>query len=248
MASVELSEVSGIPEVAEGDRLGELIAAAADLRNGDVVVVSQKVVSKAEGRIRRLSEVEPTERAVELAARLDRDPALVQLVLEESRSVVRADRGVLIVETNSGWVCANAGIDTSNLVDEGTVALLPADADASARRIRSEIQKQAGVAPAVVVADSFGRPWRMGQVDVAIGCAGLAPLDDWRGRRDRQGRELKVTVIAVADLLAGAADLVRAKDSGTPAVVVRGLQGCVTKEDGPGAGALQRPSNEDLFR
>jgi coenzyme F420-0:L-glutamate ligase/coenzyme F420-1:gamma-L-glutamate ligase len=211
------------------------------------VVVSQKAVSKVEGRVRRLAEVEPGERARELAASLDKDPAMVELVLAESARVVRAERGVLITETRGGWVCANAGIDSSNL-DEGLVSLLPADADASARRIRQEIVATGGASPAVVIADSFGRPWRLGQADVAIGCAGIDPLADWRGRRDRQGGELAATVIAVADQLASAADLARDKDSGVPVAIVSGVGDLVTPEDGPGAAVLRRPSDEDLFR
>lgn len=234
--------VEGMPEVREGDAVGELIAARTELQDGDVVVISQKVVSKAEGMVRRLFEVEPSERARELADELGKEAELVELVLSESREVLRAERGVLITETKHGFVCANAGIDTSNLPEDGTVCLLPNDPDASARRIRAEL----GVA--VVIADSFGRAWRLGQAEVAIGCAGLAPLDDWRGHADSAGRELSATVIAIADEVAAAADLVRAKNSGVPAAVVRGLGRYVTAEDGPGASALRRPRSEDLFR
>jgi len=173
---------------------------------------------------------------------------VVQLVLDESRTVIRAASGVLITETAGGWICANAGIDASNVSEEGAVTLLPLDADASARRIRSEVRAACGSAPAVVVSDSFGRPWRLGQTEVAIGCAGIDPLDDWRGRADRAGRELTATVGALADQLAAAADLVREKDSGVPAVLVRGLGDRVTVEDGPGAAAIQRPADDDLFR
>jgi coenzyme F420-0:L-glutamate ligase / coenzyme F420-1:gamma-L-glutamate ligase len=210
-------------------------------------VISQKAVSKAEGRIRRLDEVEPSARARELAAELEKDPALVELILAESARVVRAERGILITETHQGWVCANAGIDSSNLA-EGLVSLLPVDGDASARRIRGEIAAASGSTPAVVIADSFGRAWRLGQADIAIGCAGLEPVADWRGRRDRQGQELSATVIAVADELAAAADLTREKDSGVPVAIVSGLGDLVTPEDGPGATELRRPADEDLFR
>jgi coenzyme F420-0:L-glutamate ligase/coenzyme F420-1:gamma-L-glutamate ligase len=210
-------------------------------------MISQKAVSKVEGRVRRLAEVEPSDRARELAAQLDKDPAVVELVLSESARVVRAERGILITETHGGWVCANAGIDSSNL-HQGLVSLLPADADASARRIRAEIAATCGASPAVVVADSFGRPWRLGQADVAIGCAGLDPLSDWRGRRDRQGGELTATVISIADELASAADLVRDKDSGVPGAIVSGAGDLVMPADGPGAAALRRPADEDLFR
>jgi len=239
--------VAGLPEIGAGDPLGELIAAAAELRDDDVVVVAQKVVSKAEGRRRSLSAVEPSERARELARGLDKDPRLVELVLGESARIVRSER-VLIVETTSGLVCANAGIDSSNVAGDDEVLLLPADPDASARRLRHEIGAASGRRLAVIVGDSFGRPWRVGQTEVAIGCAGIDPLDDWRGRADRHGRELAATEIALADQLAAAADLVRDKSSGVPAAIVRGLTDRVTDADGPGARALQRARAEDLFR
>jgi coenzyme F420-0:L-glutamate ligase / coenzyme F420-1:gamma-L-glutamate ligase len=239
--------VLGLPELRSGDELGRLIADAGSPGDDEIVVISQKVVSKVEGRVRKLSEIKPGAEARELAERLDKDPALVELVLAESERVVRAERGILITETRSGWICANAGIDTSNL-PEGEVSLLPEDADGSARRIRSEIAAASGSSPAVVIADSFGRPWRMGQADIAIGCAGLAPLQDWRGQRDREGKELSATVIAVADELASAADLIREKDSGLPAAIVTGRGELVTRDDGPGAAELRRPPQDDLFR
>jgi len=229
--------------VSEGAKLGELIAERAALRDGDMVVISQKVVSKAEGMVRKLSEVKPSERAIELGKRLGKEAELVELILSESKEILREDR-VLITETKHGFVCANAGIDTSNLPEQGTVCLLPKDPNASARRIRAEIEPRV----ATVIADSFGRAWRVGQTEVAIGCAGLAPLDDWRGRLDAGGRELQATEIAIADEVAAAADLVRVKDSGVPAVVVRGLERYVTAEDGSGAAALRRSPAEDLFR
>jgi coenzyme F420-0:L-glutamate ligase / coenzyme F420-1:gamma-L-glutamate ligase len=241
---LRIRPLTGLPELKEGDVLGALITeVAAD----EIVVISQKAVSKVEGRVRRLADVQPGDRARELAARVDKDPAVVELVLEESRSIVREVPGVLITETHGGWVCANAGIDSSNL-DRGLVSLLPVDGDASARRIRAEIAGASGATPAVVIADSFGRAWRMGQADVAIGCAGLAPLADWRGRRDSHGRELSATHIALADELASAADLTRDKDSGAPGAIVSGLGDLVVAEDGPGAGPLQRPADQDLFR
>lgn len=236
--------VAGMPEVEAGMKVGELIAERVQLENGDIVVISQKIISKAEGQVRRLSEVQPSERARELANRLGKEATLVELVLSESREVLRAERDVLITETRHGFVCANAGIDASNLPEDETVCLLPEDSDASARRIRTELQATVGV----VIADSFGRAWRLGQAEVAIGCAGLTPLDDWRGRTDSSGRELKATAIAIADEVAAAADLVRTKDSGVPAAVVRGLGHYVTAEDGPGAVALRRPPADDLFR
>jgi coenzyme F420-0:L-glutamate ligase/coenzyme F420-1:gamma-L-glutamate ligase len=244
---LRIRPLTGLPELRDGDDLGALIAAATEPAADEIVVISQKAVSKVEGRVRRLADVEAGERARELAAELDKDPALVELVLAESDRVVRAERGILITETPGGWICANAGIDASNL-DQGTVSLLPEDGDASARRIRGQIEAAAGTAPAVIVADSFGRAWRVGQADVAIGCAGLEPLADWRGRHDSRGRELAATHIALADELASAADLVRDKDSGVPGAVVSGLGHLVIAEDGPGARAIPRPADEDLFR
>lgn len=249
--------VNGLPEIPEGAVLGELIARCAEPRDGDVVVVAQKVVSKAEGRVRRLSSATPGGEAGRLAAILGKDPALVELILEESREVLRAERGVLIVETRHGFVCANAGIDSSNLPEPGTVSLLPEDPDASARRIRAELRAARGskpggadgsLAPAVVVSDSFGRAWRLGQAEVAIGCAGIAPLDDWRGRADAEGRKLEATLVAIADEAAAAADLARTKSNRVPAAIVRGLHRFVTPEDGSGAATLRRPRSEDLFR
>jgi coenzyme F420-0:L-glutamate ligase/coenzyme F420-1:gamma-L-glutamate ligase len=192
--------------------------------------------------------VEPGPRARELGERVGKDPRVVELILRESREVVRAAPGVLIVESSSGWIAANAGIDASNVPGEDRVALLPLDADASARRLRAELRDATGSAPAVLIADSFGRPWRIGQADVAIGCAGLGPTDDWRGQPDREGEELAATVMAIADEAAAAADLVRSKDSGDPVAILRGLERFVTAADGPGARVLQRPVDEDLFR
>jgi coenzyme F420-0:L-glutamate ligase/coenzyme F420-1:gamma-L-glutamate ligase len=243
----------GLPEVEPGDALGELIARAVanggrTLADDDIVVVSQKVVSKAEGRVVALADVEPSERAAELGRQLGKDPRVVELVLRESAAVVRAERDVLIVEGRAGWISANAGIDASNVPGDERVTLLPEDPDASARALRAELHEVSGAGPAVVIADSFGRPWRLGQTDVAIGCAGLVPVDDWRGRRDGHGTELAATAIAVADEVAAAADLVRAKDEGIPVTIVRGLGRFVTSDEGPGAAALRRPRQEDLFR
>jgi len=247
-AELRVSGVAGLPEFEPGMLVGEEIAARAELADGDVVVVSQKVVSKAEGRLRKLSAAIPSARARKLAAVLGKEPNLVELILQESAEVLRAERGVLIVETHHGFVCANAGIDASNLAEDDTVCLLPEDPDGSARRIRAEIAAASGASVAVVVSDSFGRAWRLGQTEVAIGCAGLVALDDWRGRDDAGGRELEATAIAIADEAACAADLVRDKSSGIPAAVVRGLGHYVSAEDGPGAAALRRPRKEDLFR
>ena len=248
MSELRVLPVSGLPEFTAGMSVGAEIAARAELAEGDVVVVSQKVVSKAEGRVRRLSSVIPGAEARRLAALLGKEPALVELILEESREVLRAERSLLIVETRHGFVCANAGIDSSNLPEPGTVALLPEDPDASARRIRAELAGASDSSLAAIVSDSFGRAWRLGQMEVAIGCAGIAPLDDWRGRADAAGRELEATLIAVADQAAAAADLVRGKANRVPAAIVRGLGRFVSDEDGPGAAALRRPRTDDLFR
>jgi coenzyme F420-0:L-glutamate ligase/coenzyme F420-1:gamma-L-glutamate ligase len=240
--------VTGLPEFTEGMSVGAEIAARAEPNDVDVVVVSQKVVSKVEGRIRLLSSVVPGDEAQRLAAALGKDAALVELILAESREVLRAERGVLIVETHHGFVCANAGVDTSNLPAPDAVSLLPEDPDASAQRIREEIRTAADVTPAVIVSDSFGRAWRLGQTEVAIGCAGIAPLDDWHGRMDAEGRKLEATEIAIADQAAAAADLIRDKASRIPVAIVRGLAHHVTAADGPGAAALRRPRDQDLFR
>jgi coenzyme F420-0:L-glutamate ligase / coenzyme F420-1:gamma-L-glutamate ligase len=244
--------LAGLPEVHRGDDLAALVAAALPAGTpapDDVLVVAHKVVSKAEGRTRRLSEVTVGERARELASELGgKDPRHVQVVLDETREVRRAVNGVLISVTHHGFVCANAGVDASNSPDDDTLILLPVEPDASARRLRSALRQRLGVAPAVLITDSFGRAWRHGQVDVAIGCAGLRGLEDWRGLADARGRELKATWIAVADELAAAADLARAKDAMQPAVLVSGAGRHVTAEDGLGAGEILRAESEDLFR
>jgi coenzyme F420-0:L-glutamate ligase / coenzyme F420-1:gamma-L-glutamate ligase len=219
-----------------------------DLADGDVIAVAHKVVSKSEGATRRLSAIEPGRQARALAAKHEgKDARLVQAVLDEAEELLRAERGVLVCVTRHGLVCANAGVDQSNAPD-GEVILLPADPDDSARRLRDGIHATRGVRPAVIVTDSFGRAWRMGETDVALGAAGIAPLDHWQGRTDAFGRELRVTSIAVADSAAGAADLARSKDSRQPAVLIRGLERYVTADDGPGAAALRRPAADDLFR
>jgi coenzyme F420-0:L-glutamate ligase/coenzyme F420-1:gamma-L-glutamate ligase len=250
MSPVTAVAVEGLPEVQPGDDLAALIAAATPepITSDDVVVIAHKVVSKAEGRIRALADVEPSARAIELAADHGKDPRHVQVVLDESKEILRASRGVLICVTRHGFVCANAGVDASNAPAPETLVLLPTDPDASARRIRAGLSRQLGAAPAVVITDSFGRAWRHGQCDVAVGCAGISPLEDWRGRRDAAGRELTATWIAISDELASAADLARSKDARQPVVIVKGVDRHVTDEDGPGAAALLRPEAEDLFR
>ena len=254
--------VEGLPEVRPGDDLPAHVAGALEqvserllgaqiataVRDDDVLVIAHKIVSKAEGRIRVLGEVEPGARAAELADDLAKDARHVQVILDESRRVLRASRGVLICVTHHGFVCANAGVDASNVPGENAVVLLPQDPDGSARRLRAGLRRRLGARPAVLITDSFGRAWRHGQVDIAIGCAGLQPLDDWRGRTDSTGRELRATWIAAADELAAAADLARTKDGAVPLVLIRGAGRHVTAEDGPGAAALVRAEAEDLFR
>jgi coenzyme F420-0:L-glutamate ligase/coenzyme F420-1:gamma-L-glutamate ligase len=245
--------LEGLPEVTPGDDLAELIAQTLTqnhqaLEPGDVLVIAHKIVSKAEGRIRRLTEIQPGSDALKLAQDLNKDARHVQVILDESRQVLRASRGVLICVTHHGFVCANAGVDASNVPGEDTVVLLPQDPDRSARNLRAKLKDHHGTAPAVIVTDSFGRAWRNAQVDIAIGCAGITPIDDWRGRMDATHRPLKATAIAAADELAAAADLVRTKDASLPLVLIRGADRHVTPDDGPGAVALIRPEAEDLFR
>jgi coenzyme F420-0:L-glutamate ligase / coenzyme F420-1:gamma-L-glutamate ligase len=246
--SFEVVALPGLPEVRPGDDLAALIAAAAErtggLRGDDVVAVAHKVVSKAEGRVVRLAEVVPGARAQALAREHDKDPRHLEVVLSEAAQVVRADAGRIICRTRHGFVCANAGVDASNAGGEDMLVLLPLDPDASARALRAALPGR----PAVVITDSFGRAWRTGQCEVAIGVAGLAPLEDWRGRPDTAGREMHATVIAIADEAAAAADLARAKDSREPAVRLRGLGRHVTADDGPGVAPLVRALEDDLFR
>ncbi len=236
----------GIPELEEGDDLALHLAESAGrvggFETGDVLVVAQKAVSKVEGRIVHLDDVEPSAEARELAA--GEDARRIEVILRESRRVVRSRPPLLIVETRHGFVCASAGVDLSNAKGEGTVVLLPVDPDASARRLRERLAALAGVEIGVVVSDSFGRPFRQGTTDVALGIAGLEPLSDLRGTRDSMGYELHTTQIAVADEIAGAAELVMGKTTGVPAAIVRGV---TTRGDGSGADLLM-PAERDLFR
>ena len=238
----------GIPELEEGDdlaaELAVAIARAGGLEPGDVVVVAQKAVSKVEGRVVELVDVEPTARAFELAGP-DGDPRHVQVILDEAREVVRSRPPLLIAETRHGFVCASAGVDASNARGSDTVVLLPLDPDASARRLRDELSAATGIAAAVVVSDSFGRAWRQGTTDVALGVAGMAAILDLRGEIDAAGRVLHSTQIAVADEVAGAAELVMGKARGIPAAIVRGVDLPV---GGDGAAALVMPRDRDLFR
>jgi coenzyme F420-0:L-glutamate ligase/coenzyme F420-1:gamma-L-glutamate ligase len=234
--------VAGIPEVREGDDVGDLVAAAASFEDGDVVVVAQKVVSKAEGRVVRLDEVEPSADARALAA--GEDPRRLEVILREAERIVRSRPPLVIAEIRHGFVCASAGVDASNAPESGMLVLLPLDADASAARIRLRLLERTGRTVGVVVSDSFGRAWRQGTTDVAIGVAGIRPLLDLRGVRDATGYELHATTIAVADEIAGAAELVMGKTSGVPAAILRGLD---VAGDGS-ARELVMPAERDLFR
>lgn len=270
MSGLSAHGLGGLPEIASGADLGELIAAAlsaertsSPLRDGQIVAIAHKAISKAEGAVVQLSGVQPSARAIELSVDLaetmtasasagtvveHKDPRAVQVVLDQSEEILRAANGVLISRTHHGFVCANAGVDASNSIDEDMLIVLPRDPDASARAIRKRLHDLTGADVGVLISDSFGRAWRHGQCDVAIGLAGVAPLEDWRGREDSVGMQLRATWLAVADAIAALADLARAKDSREPVVIVDGLERFVTQTDGPGALALLRPLREDLFR
>ena len=247
--SVTITAVEGIPEVRAGDDLAALIHAAAErqglaFEDGDVIVVTQKAVSKAEGRLVDLNDVAPSPLAVELATSWEKDPRHVEVVLRESKRIVRMDRGVIICETRHGFVCANAGVDASNAPD-GRLVLLPLDPDASARRIRDGLRRLAGADVAVIVSDTFGRPWRSGFTEVAIGVAGMLPIIDYVGKVDTQGRELRATWICVADELASAAELVTGKLNRVPAALIRGY--VVPRGEGSARDIL-REAEKDMFR
>jgi coenzyme F420-0:L-glutamate ligase/coenzyme F420-1:gamma-L-glutamate ligase len=240
--TVTIAPVEGLPEVHEGDDIAALIAQRAELRDGDVLVIAQKAVSKAEGRVVRLAEVDPSDQARELAA--DHDPRQHEVILREAARLVRTRPPLVIAETRHGFVCASAGVDASNAPEPETVVLLPEDPDASAARIRDRLRELTGAEVGVIVSDSFGRPWRQGTTDIAIGAAGIRPLLDLKGMKDAVGYELHATVIAVADELAGAAELVMGKTSGVPAAVIRGVE---ARGDGD-AQDLVMPADRDLFR
>lgn len=243
MSEVRIIPVEGLPEIREGDDLAELIAARVELEDGDVVVLAQKAVSKAEGRVVHLDDIEPSERAREIAGN-DQDPRRIEAILREAKRVVRVRKPLLIAETRHGFICASAGVDSSNAPEPGMLVLLPLDPDASAERIRARFRELSGRDVAVLVTDSFGRPWRQGTIDVALGAAGLEVMRDLRGARDRVGYELHATMIAVADEIASAAELVMGKVDGIPAAVVRGLE---VAGDGR-ARDLVIPEERDLFR
>ncbi len=257
MSSLSAHALAGLPELRAGDDLAALIAGVAandePLRDGQLVVIAHKAVSKCEGAVVELADVQPGKQALDLAAQAaaagqPRDARAIQVVLDESQEILRAERGVLICRTRHGFVCANAGVDASNAAHPDTLIVLPRDPDDSARRIRARLRELTGASPAVLVTDSFGRAWRHGQVDVAIGLAGMQPLDDWRGRSDSAGMQLRATWLAVADAAAAVAELARAKDSREPVVVVDGLARYIAADDGPGAAGLLRPLDEDMFR
>ena len=250
MPELRIIGIRGIPEVHNGDRLGTLLASGikkirGTLESDDVVIVTQKIVSKAEGRTVRLASVTPSRFALDYASRWGKDARQVELVLRESVRVVKMEHGVLITETAHGFVCANSGVDMSNAGEEGVALLLPKDPDASARRIRNELKQITGKSPAVIITDTFGRPWRDGQTNVAIGLAGMEALMDYRGKRDARGMDLRVTLIAVADELAGASELVMGKVDGIPAALVRGYK--YNAGRGNYKDLLFKPEN-DLFR
>jgi len=248
---LEIVALSGMPEVRPGDDLAAFIRTAAERANAGasldetvVVVVAQKVVSKAEGAIVDLREIRPSALAESWAAEWGKDARLIELILAQSRRIVKMDRGVIISETQHGFVCANAGVDQSNVEDDRFATVLPDDPDASARRLRESLG-----CGAVLITDTFGRPWREGLVDVAIGAAGLEPLEDLRGRADRNGRKLSSTIIAVADQLAAAAGLVMRKDAGCPVALIRGFaRQPAADPSSSSARALLRKPEQDLFR
>ncbi len=246
----EVIGVPGLPEVESGDDLSSLIlraayAAAMPLRAFDILVVAQKVVSKAEGRTVRLSDIAPGAEALRLAAECNKDPRAVEVILSETKRVVRTAPGVLIVETHHGFICANAGVDASNVLGGDVVTLLPRDPDASARRLRESLVDVVRGPLGVIVSDSFNRPWREGSINVALGVAGMAPLTDQRGEEDQFGRVLRATIVSFADELASAAQLVMGEVRGTPVAIVRGVPFAQSDQGGK---ALLRPPEHDLFR
>jgi coenzyme F420-0:L-glutamate ligase/coenzyme F420-1:gamma-L-glutamate ligase len=246
---LEVIGVTGLPEIARGDDLGPLVVDAAraqgtPLAAGDLLVVSQKIVSKTEGRIVRLDQVTVSPRAQALALEIDRDPRLVEVILGESRRIVRTAKGVLIVETHHGWICANAGVDQSN-VDADTACLLPLDSDASARALRSRIAALTGHTLGIVIADTFGRPWREGLVNVAVGLAGFEPIVSYLGETDPAGHVLQATILALADELASAAEPVMGKLDRIPVAIIRGVKWTAAEAD---SRPLLRDPSRDLFR
>ncbi len=250
MSEVRIIGLDGIPEVHPGDDIAALILEAAamqdlTLESGDIVVITQKIISKAEGRIVDLDDIEPGHFATEYAEQWEKDARLVETVLRESARIVRMDHGVMICETKHGLICANAGVDSSNVEKLGTVTLLPEDPDGSAHEVRQKIEEETGASPAVIITDTFGRPWREGHVNFAIGVAGMVPIVDYAGQFDPAGYEIKVTQMAVADELAAASELMHGKLSRMPVAVIRGYEypaGSGTADE------LLRDPERDMFR
>ena len=247
--SIQIIPLIGLPEIAAGDDLPKLITKAVRTANlrieaGDLFVVAQKIVSKSEGQIVSLNSVEPSERAVLWATEYKKDSRVIELVLREAKRLVRMGNGVIVTETKHGFVCANAGVDTSN-APNGVAVLLPEDSDRSARRLRTRLVREFGVSVAVIISDTFGRPWREGLVNVALGVSGVAPLVDYRGKHDANGKALQATIIAVADELASAAELVMGKSNRIPVAIVRGVGGA--RSSGSGRDLI-RAVKKDLFR
>ena len=246
---IQILALAGLPEVIARDDVGSLILRAVKenafvMAAGDVFVIAQKIISKAEGRTVSLDSIEPSQKAAKWAADYKKDPRLIELVLREAKRIVRMERGVIVAETSHGFICANAGVDASN-VAEGTALLLPEDPDRSARALHDQLTAALGVSLGVIVSDTFGRPWREGLVNVALGVAGISPLLDYRGQRDTSGKLLSATVIAIADEIASAAELVMGKTSRTPVAIVRGLP---TSDDSGSGRDLMRAPQIDIFR
>jgi len=247
--SIQIIPLMGLPEIMAGDDLAKLISKAVRTANlrieaGDLFVVAQKIVSKSEGQIVPLDSIEPSVRAVRWAAEYKKDARVIELVLREAKRLVRMENGVIVTETEHGFVCANTGVDTSN-VPKGTAILLPENSDRSAHDLKTKLTREFGVSVAVIISDTFGRPWREGLVNVALGVAGIAPLVDYRGKRDANGKALQSTIIAIADELASAAELVMGKSSGIPVAIVRGVVGA--RSSGSGRDLI-RAVKKDLFR
>ena len=248
-SAIRILPLRGLPEILFGDNLAGFIARASRRQRlrvsaGNVFVVAQKIVSKAEGRIVRLDSIEPSVHATMWAAQYGKDARVIELVLKEAARIVKMERGVIVAETRHGFVCANAGVDTSN-TPKGTAALLPEDPDRSARNLQAELSKLFGMPVGVIISDTFGRPWREGLVNVALGVAGIAPLIDYRGRRDAGGKVMQATIIALADELASAAELVMRKFDRVPVAIIQGAAG--VKRSGKGRDLI-RPAERDLFR
>ena len=250
MSTIAIIPIPGVPQIQPGDDLPTILLTAIDaakvgLKDGDILVMCQKIVSKAEGAVINLKTITPSPFAEQIAQMWEKDPRMVEVVLTESSRIVRMKNGVIITESKHGWVCANSGVDASNTIADDVVILLPTDPDASARRIRLAIEQQRHISMGVIITDTFGRPWRDGLVEFALGVSGLDPLDDQRGEEDLQGRELHHTVVAVADELAAAAGLLMEKSAAMPAILIRGYQ---FKPAEVGSESLKRPADTDLFR